>query len=124
MAGQFDGLEVLDLTAGMAGQMAAMLLADQGARVTRIERPTPTVLAGQPGSTVWNRGKRSAELDLTIDADREAFLALIHRADVLVEDLRPGATHRLGIDPDALLARNPRLVHCTITPYGTTNEHA
>jgi crotonobetainyl-CoA:carnitine CoA-transferase CaiB-like acyl-CoA transferase len=124
MAGQFDGLEVLDLTAGMAGQMAAMLLSDQGARVTRIERPRATVLAGQPGPTVWNRGKRSAELDLTVAADKDAFLALVDRADVVVEDLRPGATARLGIDPDTLLARNPRLVHCTITPYGTTNEHA
>jgi crotonobetainyl-CoA:carnitine CoA-transferase CaiB-like acyl-CoA transferase len=122
MAGQFEGLEVLDLTAGMAGQMAAMLLADQGARVTRIERPEPTVLDGQPGRTAWNRGKRSAVLDLRTELD--VFLSLVDRADVLVEDLRPGATARLGIDPETLLARNPRLVHCTITPYGTTNEHA
>src|SRR4051812_38504228 len=104
MAGQFDGLEVLDLTAGVAGQMAAMLLSDQGARVTRIERPSPTVLAAQPGQRVWNRGKRSAELDLRDDADRAAFLALVDRADVVVEDLRPGATARLGIDPETLLA--------------------
>ena len=120
----FEGLEVLDLTSGMAGNMAAMLLGDQGARVTRIERPGGSVVDGQPGPVVWNRGKRSAVLDLRDHADRETFLALVDRADVVIDDLRVGAAAELGIDPATLLARNPRLVHCTITPYGTANEHA
>ena len=122
--GALDGVEVLDLTWGIAGPMTTMLLSDQGARVTRIERPGGDPFSDAPAWRVWNRGKRSAVLDLTDAADREEFLSLVDGADVVVESFAPGVTARLGIDPASLLARNPRLVHCSITAYGTDNEHA
>ncbi|MFA5883107.1 MAG: CoA transferase [Acidimicrobiia bacterium] len=122
--GPFAGIEVLELSVGIAGPMTGMLLADQGARVTRVERPGGDPFATEPSWWVWNRGKRSVALDLTDARDRAAFLALVDRADVLLESCSPGVTARLGIDPDTLLARNPALVYCSITAYGTDNEHA
>lgn len=119
-----DGLRVLDLTRGIAGPMATMLLADHGADVVRIERPGDDPLRRQLGHHVWNRGKRSAVLDLRTPADRETFLALAERADVLIEDNRPGVTAKLGIDWATLSARNPRLVYCSITGYGRDNPYA
>ena len=73
-----------------------MLLGDQGARVTRIERPGGSVLDDQPGPIVWNRGKRSVALDLRDDADRERLLELCETADVVVENFRTGTLERLG----------------------------
>ena len=87
MAGAFDGLCVLELTWGIAGPMTGMMLADQGANVTRIEPPHDP-FARQPGSRVWNRGKRSAVLDLCDPAARQAFLALADRADIEVRPSR------------------------------------
>src|SRR3954468_24598670 len=124
MAGVLDGLRVLDLTWGVAGPMATMLLADHGAAVTRVEHPDGDPFAGFSGYRVLHRGKRSAVLDLREPADREVFLALVARADVLVESLSPGAAERLGISPAQLHERNPRLVHGSITGYGTDAEDA
>lgn len=124
MDGVLSQLKVLDLSRGIAGPMATMLLADHGARVTRIEPPGGDPLAVQPGYRVWNRGKRSAVLDLKQAADREVLLALVREADVLVESYRPGVTARLGIDHATLSALNPRLVYCSITAYGTDTRHA
>jgi crotonobetainyl-CoA:carnitine CoA-transferase CaiB-like acyl-CoA transferase len=123
MAGPLSGLKVLDLSWGIAGPMAAMLLADQGAEVTRVERPAPGPFDDFSGTRVWNRGKRSAVLDLHHAADRDVFLALAGEADVLVESFTPGVTARLGIDHATLSARNPRLVYCSITAYGRGNPH-
>ncbi|MEZ4332666.1 MAG: CoA transferase [Myxococcota bacterium] len=119
-----EGLRVLDLSRGVAGPMATMLLADHGADVVRIERPGADPLREQLGHHVWNRGKRSAVLDLRQPADLEALLALADRADVLIEDNRPGVTTRLGIDYGTLAARNPRLIYCSITGYGRDNPYA
>jgi crotonobetainyl-CoA:carnitine CoA-transferase CaiB-like acyl-CoA transferase len=116
--GVLDGLEVLDLSWGISGPMTGMLLSDHGARVTRIERPGGDPWQGLPSYRVWNRGKRSAVLDLKDPADRERLLALATRADVLVESFSPGTTARLGIDYETLSALNPRLVYCSITGYG------
>ena len=123
MAGAFEGLRVLELTWGIAGPMAGMMLADHGAVVTRIEPPEDP-FAEHPGHRVWNRGKRSAVIDLHDPAGREAFLALAARADVVLDSFRPGVTERLGIGHDALSARNPRLVTCSVTAYGEGNEHS
>jgi crotonobetainyl-CoA:carnitine CoA-transferase CaiB-like acyl-CoA transferase len=123
MAGVFEGIKVLELTWGIAGPMAGMMLADQGAEVTRIESPDDP-FAATPGYRVWNRGKRSAELELTSAAGRDAFLALAARADVVIDSFRPGVTERLGIDPATLRTRNPRLVTCSLTAYGAGNEHS
>src|SRR6185312_7391005 len=122
--GILAGLEVLDLSTGIPGPMTAMLLADHGARVTRIERPGPDPFDGLSGTRVWLRGKRRATLDLRDGADRDVFLALARRADVVIESFRPGVAERLGVNHRTLLAANPRLVHCTISAYGETGAHA
>ncbi len=124
MTGVLDGLKVLDLSWGIAGPMATMMLADHGARVTRIERPGGDPFGSPSGYRVWNRGKRSAILDLKRDTDRQCLLDLARSADVLVESFRPGVTRRLGIDYAALHPLNPRLIYCSITGYGRDNRHS
>ena len=124
MTGVLDGLDVLDLSWGISGPMTAMLLGDNGARVTKIEPP-----GGDPyreylsGYQVWNRGKRSAIIDLEDDEQRALFLTLVERADVLIESYAHGTTQRLGIDYETLHARNPRLIYCSITGYGIEGNH-
>jgi crotonobetainyl-CoA:carnitine CoA-transferase CaiB-like acyl-CoA transferase len=124
MAGVLQGLKVLDLSWGIAGPMSAMLLADHGASVTKIEPPGGDPFRSQLGYHVWQRGKKSAVLDLKSAADRSTFLALAAHADVLLESFRPGVTSRLGIDYAALSRSNPRLIYCSITAYGRDNPHA
>ncbi len=124
MAGVLDGLAVLDLSRGVAGPMATMMLADHGAQVTRIEPPGGDPLRTWSGYRVWNRGKRSAILDLKRDADRQCLLNLARAADILVESFRPGVTERLGIGYTALHALNPRLIYCSISGYGRGNRHS
>lgn len=120
-----DGVRVLDLTWGVSGPAAAMLLADAGAEVIKIEPP-----GGDPfrsllsGYKVWQRNKKSAVLDLTEAADRDTFLALVDRSDVVIESFAPGVAAKLGVDHETLRARNPRLVHCSITGYGLSGRHA
>ena len=118
MTSVLDGIRVLDLSWGIAGPITGMLLSDHGADVIKIEPPGGDPWRGTPGYDVWLRGRRSAELDLHSDADRDAFSALVDRADVVLETFGPGTAARLGVDADTLLARNPRLVHCTISAYG------
>src|SRR6267154_1199281 len=119
-AGILRGIEVLDLSWGIAGPMTGMLLADHGARVTRIEAPAGDPFAELSGTRVWLRGKRRATLDLRDQADREVFLALACSADVVIESFGPGIAAKLGIDHVTMLAANPRLIHCSITGYGET----
>src|SRR5438067_5604622 len=123
MAGVLDGIRVLDLSWGVSGPLAGMLLADHGADVIRIEPP-----AGDPlecsGSRVWLRGKRRATLDLRDPADRDHVLALVKTADVFLESWGPGVASELGLAYDTLAPKNPRLVHCSITGYGESGKHA
>ena len=123
MTSVLDGLGVLDLSWGVAGPIAGMLLADHGADVVKIEPPGGDPFRGTPGYDAWLRGRRSVELDLRAADDHAAFLALARDADVLLESFAPGTTQRLGIDGSRLLADNPRLVYCSITPYGTHPAH-
>lgn len=116
--GVLDGIDVLDLSSGIAGPMTAMLLGDHGARVTRIERPEGDPFAQLSGYRVWNRGKRSAVLNLKDRRDNERFTALASRADVVIESFSTGAAARLGVDYETLAEVNPRLVYCSITGYG------
>ena len=118
MTGVFDGVRVLDLSWGIAGPMTTMLLADNGARVTRIEPPEGDPFSSQAGYRVWNRGKRSATLDLRADEGRERFRALATSTDIVVESFSPGTTTRLGVDHATLAALNPRVITCSITGYG------
>ena len=101
-----------------------MLMADNGADVTRIERPDGDPFDAMLDYRIYNRGKRSAVLDLKDTADLETFLALAATADVLIESYSPGVTTRLGIDYDTLQALNPRLIYCSITGYGRDTRHA
>jgi crotonobetainyl-CoA:carnitine CoA-transferase CaiB-like acyl-CoA transferase len=124
MPGVLENLKVLDLSWGISGPMATMLLGDHGADVTKIEPPGGDPFRSQLGYRVWNRGKRSAILDLKDAGDRETFLKLASQADILVESYAPGVTQRLGIDFDTLHALNPRLIYCSITAYGRDSKHA
>ena len=124
MTGVLDGINVLDLSWGTAGPMAGMLLADHGAKVTKIEPPGGDPFRWFSGSQVWHRGKRSAVIDLKSGDGREAVVALASHADVLIESFSPGTTSRLGIDYETLQASNPRLVYCSITGYGRDTPDA
>jgi crotonobetainyl-CoA:carnitine CoA-transferase CaiB-like acyl-CoA transferase len=129
MAGVLENLKVLDLTSGVAGPMTAMLLGDNGADVIKIEPPggDPARTLDGPqklGYAVWQRGKRSAFLDLTNAADKDVLLALVKGADILVESYAPGEAAKLGIDYATLSKLNPRLIVCSITGYGRDNAHS
>lgn len=124
MPGILEGLTVLDLSWGIAGPMATMMMADHGARVTKIEPPGGDPFRTLLGYRAWQRGKRSAILDLKSSAEREVFLNLAATADIVVESFAPGVTARLGIDYATLSARNPRLIQVSITAYGDHPEHA
>ena len=122
--GVLDGVEVLDLSWGISGPMTGMLLADHGARVTKVEPPGGDRWRHLSGYRVWNRGKRSAILDLRDDEQHGSFLALARNADVVIESFEPGVTTRLGIDYATLSAANPRLIYCSITAYGADGPDA
>ena len=112
-----DGVRVLDLSRLYPGPFCSMLLADFGADVLCVEDRR---YEGEPSMPSAMRGKRHACLDLKRPEGREIFLALVDRADVLLEGFRPGVTERLGIGYEALRARNRRLVYCSVTGYGQT----
>src|ERR1700730_8046908 len=122
--GVLDDLTVLDLSWGISGPMAAMLLADHGASVTKIEPPGGDPFRSLSGYQVWQRGKRSAIVDLKSAGGHDELLALAAGADVLIDSFSPGVPHRLGIDYDRLAEVNPRLVYCSITGYGSSGQHA
>jgi crotonobetainyl-CoA:carnitine CoA-transferase CaiB-like acyl-CoA transferase len=124
MAGVLSGVRVLDLSWGIAGPMTGMLMADHGADVIKIEPPGGDPYRGQLGYKVWQRGKKSAVLDLKHASDKDAFLALVRTADVLIESYAPGVTDKLGISQAELAKINPRLVYCSITGYGRNNKHS
>src|SRR5947207_452275 len=131
MAGPMNGVRVVELAFWVAGPSAAAILADWGAEVVKIEPPDGDPFRGlflsaaglevpaNPPFELDNRGKRSIALDFTKETGREIALRLIDRADVFVTNLRPVVLARLGLDPDSLAARNPRLVYAGITGYGT-----
>jgi crotonobetainyl-CoA:carnitine CoA-transferase CaiB-like acyl-CoA transferase len=123
MTSVLEGIRVLDLSWGIAGPVAGMLLSDNGADVIKVEPPGGDPFRSTPGYAAWLRGRRSAELDLTNETDRTAFLALVRSADVVLESFSPGTTDRLGIDAETLLAENPRLIYCSITGYGSHPAH-
>ncbi|MFM6851307.1 MAG: CaiB/BaiF CoA transferase family protein [Terrabacter sp.] len=131
-AGPLSDVLVVDLSRALAGPHATMMLADQGARVIKVEAPGrgddtrgwgPPFVGeeGRRESTYFlsaNRNKESITLDLKDEADREVLLALVDRADVLVENFRTGVLERLGLGIESLVARNPRLVVLSITGFG------
>ncbi|MGA8978558.1 MAG: CoA transferase [Pedococcus sp.] len=124
-----DGLLIADFGRVLAGPYATMLLADLGAEVVKVERPGsgddtrawgPPWAAGQ--ATYFqgvNRNKSSIAVDLATEEGRAAARSLAQRADVVVENFRPGVMARLGLDYDTLRDANPRLVYCSITGFGS-----
>lgn len=95
-----------------------MLLADLGADVVRVDRPTGAGLAINPGYDITNRNKRSVVVDLKADDGPERVLDLVERADILIEGYRPGVAERLGVGPETCHARNPKLVYGRMTGWG------
>jgi alpha-methylacyl-CoA racemase len=118
--GPLAGISVVELAGLGPGPFGAMLLADLGADVIRIDNPrdVPPELPAQPSTEVLARGRRSIALDLRDEADREVARALVDRADALIDPFRPGVAERLGLAPDECLARNPRLVFARMTGWG------
>jgi crotonobetainyl-CoA:carnitine CoA-transferase CaiB-like acyl-CoA transferase len=123
MAGALDGIRVIDFGQYIAGPLTAMLLADQGADVVRVDPPGGPRW-DTPANATWNRGKRSIVLDLKEAADRERARRLVATADVLIENFRPGVMDRLGLGPEETTASNPRLVYCSLPGFASDDPRA
>ncbi|MFN3199836.1 MAG: CaiB/BaiF CoA transferase family protein [Bradymonadia bacterium] len=128
-----EGVVIIDLTRVLAGPFCTLLLADLGATVIKVERPEvgddarsigPFVEGHSAYFASVNRGKRSIALDLKAEADRETFEALLDRADVLVENFRPGTLDRLGYDWSLLHDRWPQLICASTSGFGQTGPRA
>jgi crotonobetainyl-CoA:carnitine CoA-transferase CaiB-like acyl-CoA transferase len=135
MSGPLSDIRVLDISTVLAGPNCARYFADFGADVIKVERPdTGDSLRGmawrdpRDGSGLWwklvNRNKRNIALDLKNIDDRELFLQLLDDANVLVENFRPGTLERLGLHPDMLIARNPKLVVVRVSGFGQDGPYA
>jgi len=113
-----EGIRILDFTGGMAGPLATMILADYGAEVIRVEPAGGDPMWTHPAYLLWNRGKKSVELDLASADGRSRAHELIRGADVLVESLPPGEADALGIGYTAAQGLNPALVYVSISAFG------
>ena len=132
MTGPLSGVKVLDLSIALTGPYAATLLADQGAEVTKIERPGIGDIARWVGVSVngmsafylaCNRGKRCMAVDLASPEGVEIALRLAAEADVVLQNFRPGVIDRLGLGYDAVRAINPNVIYCSISGYGPTGPY-
>jgi alpha-methylacyl-CoA racemase len=126
-----EGLFVLDFSTLLPGPFATLLLAEAGAEVVKIERPgsgeemrgrTPKWGTDSANFALLNRGKRSVALDLKNPAERARLQPLVERADVIVEQFRPGVMARLGLDYDAVAKVNPTVIYCSISGYGQSGS--
>jgi crotonobetainyl-CoA:carnitine CoA-transferase CaiB-like acyl-CoA transferase len=132
MNGPLSGIRVIDLTQMYSGPIATAILGDQGADVIKVEPPhgdpmrhtLPERNGLSAAFALMNRNKRSLALDLRTDDGRDVLLAMIHDADVLVQNFRPGVMDRLGIGYDVLAKANPRLIYTSITGMGSTGPYA
>jgi alpha-methylacyl-CoA racemase len=124
--GPLDGIKIIELAGIGPGPFCAMMLADMGADVIRVDR-SQSVVGGDPASPpadVLNRGRRSVGLDLKQPEGVETLLRLVDSADALIEGFRPGVAERLGVGPDVCLERNPRLVFGRMTGWGQDGPYA
>ena len=129
-----DGIRVIDLSRVVSGPLCTMNLADMGADVVKIEEPGrgdesrafgPPFLGGEsPYYLSVNRNKRSCTVNLKRDAGKAILWRLLDTADVVVQNFRPGAMARLGLDYDAVAARHPRLIYCSISGFGDSGPDA
>ncbi len=121
-----SGLVVLDFSTLLPGPLAGLMLAEAGAEVIKIERPdgedmrrfAPMFDGDGAAFQMLNRGKKIVVLDLKAPESRDALLPLLRRADVLIEQFRPGVMARLGLDYESVRKVNPRIVYCSISGYG------
>lgn len=118
MAGPCTGLTVLDFSLGMPGAICALVLADYGAEVVKVEPPGGDPFRFQPAWISWNRGKKGITLDLGTSEGRDQAITLAATADVLVESFLPGDMEEWGLSYDHLSAHHPGLVYCSITGFG------
>ncbi len=127
MPGPLDGVRIVDLTQMIAGPLATMILADQGAEVIKVENPkggdhTRVVSRGRTGLSASflnnNRNKRSVALDLKASEGLGALKRLVRDADVFVQNFRPGVMQRMGLDEPTLRALNPSLIYVSISGFG------
>ena len=133
--GPLAGIRVVDLTRVMSGPYSTMMLADMGAEVIKVEAPGkgddtrawgPPWVDGPGGARESayylsvNRNKRSIVLDLKSEHGKEVLWRLIDRGDVLVENFSPGTATRLGFGPEAVRARNPKMIYCSVSGFGQT----
>src|SRR5215213_11583184 len=133
MTPPLQALLVLDFTTLLPGPLATLWMRDAGARVIKIERPMigdemreyePRFGSTSVNFALLNAGKETLALDLKSEADRARLEPLLRKADVLVEQFRPGVMARLGLDYDSLKSQNPGLIYCSITGYGQTGPKA
>jgi crotonobetainyl-CoA:carnitine CoA-transferase CaiB-like acyl-CoA transferase len=124
--GPLAGIRVLDLTRARAGPTCVRQLTDLGAEAVALQSPLGGGAFSSLGADGANlhRNKRSVAVDLTTDAGRAVFFRLVERADVVVENFRPGVKYRLGIEPDAVWAVNPRIVYASISGFGQSGPYA
>ena len=130
MKGALDGVLVLDLGNFISGPYAAVLLADMGAEVIKVENPKGgdpfrgwDLGGDQPNFWSFNRGKKSVTLNLQAPEGREIFYRLCRKSDVLIENYRPGVTKKLAIDYESLRPLNERLIYCSITGLGSSGPY-
>src|SRR5882672_8084842 len=127
-----SGILVVDFTTLLPGPLATLMLAEAGAEVIKIERPggedmrvMPPVRDGEAVVfAMLNRGKKSLVIDLKNENDRKALSPLLQKADVIVEQFRPGVMERLNLGFEAVRKRNPRIVYCSISGYGQQGPRA
>ncbi|HEU4340060.1 MAG TPA: CaiB/BaiF CoA-transferase family protein [Candidatus Binatia bacterium] len=130
MNGVLEGIRVLELGNFISGPYGAMLLADMGAEVVKIENPKGgdpfrgwDFGGDQPNFWAYNRGKKSVTLNLQTPEGREIFYRLVKKADVVMENYRPGVTKKLAIDYQSLSRLNARIIYCSITGTGPTGPY-
>ncbi|HNX75706.1 MAG TPA: CaiB/BaiF CoA-transferase family protein [Candidatus Rifleibacterium sp.] len=133
MSGPLHGIKVVDLTRVLAGPFCTMTLADLGAEIIKIEKPGsgddsrafgPHLKGESAYFMSINRGKKSLTLDLKSEQGREILLKLVEKADVLVENFKPGVMKKLGLDYDTLKQTNPRLIYCASSGFGQTGPYS
>jgi len=119
-----DGIRIVDLAQGMAGPVAAMMLAESGADVIKVEPPGGDPTRGKSGFAVWNRSKRGLVLDLETEQGRSQLEKLLQSADFLIHDRGPAAAAALGLDDATLGARYPQLIVCSIPAFPVSHPDA
>lgn len=118
MKSALEGIVIVDLSTGIAGPYAAMLLTDMGADCVKIEPREGDPARDLPGFLVWNRGKRALTLNLETDEGQEIIYRLAEKADVVIESFSPQQAKRLGVAYESLSRLNQRLIYCAIPLFG------